>query len=602
MSFTRYLLLAMGISLMAACAPALPQLQTANTSVWLEQNWTETQRQWYHHAVQGTATLFVPHEWFMALERPELKLFGTPGLFSDNDYLLRFGFIPSPKSADNESGLPVGFAIDKEFQDPLGGKPIHALGYTCAACHTGHMTYRGTEIRIDGGPAMTDITKLSTASGVALLYTKYIPFRFNRFAKRVLGEEYNSESKKELKQQFNQVWKELKRVKSLEDSVAKDSVEEGFARLDALSRIGNQVFGVRFKAENYHPKNAPVNFPHIWSAPWFDWVQYDASIMQPIVRNAGEAMGVMAAINLTGKKETRFASTVKVQSLVDIEQLIAGEPPPTDQRAFNGLRAPKWPEKILGRIDTGKADHGKKLYTELCQGCHLPPVNSAEFWKEEHWTTPNAAGRRYLRVPEIPIDEIGTDPMQAKALADRTIDTEGMGLNTTVYARLDSKPCKAVTVTDGKAVPYGLALGAVVQETVGYWYDTHNTSPEDRERMNGYRPNCLQPAMLYKARPLNGVWATAPYLHNGSVPNLYALLSPADERPKEFYLGNQEFDPKHVGYESGEFKNGFELDTALKGNSNRGHEFNDGPKSNGVIKRLLSPEERMALIEYLKTL
>ena len=52
--------------------------------------------------------------------------------------------------------------------------------------------------------------------------------------------------------------------------------------------------------------------------------------------------------------------------------------------------------------------------------------------------------------------------------------------------------------------------------------------------MNGYRPVGVRAPLQYKVRPLNGIWATPPYLHNGSVPTLYALLSPVEERPKKF--------------------------------------------------------------------
>ena len=146
--------------------------------------------------------------------------------------------------------------------------------------------------------------------------------------------------------------------------------------------------------------------------------------------------------------------------------------------------------------------------------------------------------------------------------------------------------------------------------------------------MNGYRPNGIQAPLAYKARPLNGVWATPPYLHNGSVPNVYALLSPASERPKIFYLGRREFDPFCMGYQitataapkdkpdlrclgdkadssEGEFDGGFRFDTTIRGNRNTGHEF-DGPENApqkvGVIGRKLSPEERRALVEFLKTI
>ncbi len=137
--------------------------------------------------------------------------------------------------------------------------------------------------------------------------------------------------------------------------------------------------------------------------------------------------------------------------------------------------------------------------------------------------------------------------------------------------------------------------------------------------MNGGRPNCLQAPSGYKARPLNGIWATAPYLHNGSVANLYALLSPVSERAKILYLGYQEFDPVKVGYISiasegssmagpvipntkGLTKvivNGMDVRV---GNLNSGHEFNRNRGDKGNVGPLLSVKDRMALVEFLKTL
>jgi hypothetical protein len=105
----------------------------------------------------------------------------------------------------------------------------------------------------------------------------------------------------------------------------------------------------------------------------------------------------------------------------------------------------------------------------------------------------------------------------------------------------------------------------------------------------------------YRARPLAGLWATPPFLHNGSVPNLYQLLLPADQRDKTFYVGSREFDPKNVGYSTAQFDGAFEFRTDQPGNSNLGHEFNNKP-GKGVIGPELSDEERWAIIEYLKTL
>ena len=77
----------------------------------------------------------------------------------------------------------------------------------------------------------------------------------------------------------------------------------------------------------------------------------------------------------------------------------------------------------------------------------------------------------------------------------------------------------------------------------------------------------------YKARPLDGIWATPPYFHNSSVPSLYEVFVPAAQRTAKFYLGSTRFDPKHVGYETTEFPGAFLMDTSILGNLNTGHEF-----------------------------
>ena len=147
----------------------------------------------------------------------------------------------------------------------------------------------------------------------------------------------------------------------------------------------------------------------------------------------------------------------------------------------------------------------------------------------------------------------------------------------------------------------------MVAKTVNYIYDhkTPPTTPAERQRINGYMPNELRGELAYKVRPLNGVWATPPYLHNGSVPSVYALLSPVEERPKEFYLGNREYDPVNLGYKTDKLANGFKFDTSIRGNSNKGHEFSKkyvkDKEITGVIGPYLEPEQRLALIEFLKT-
>jgi hypothetical protein len=73
-------------------------------------------------------------------------------------------------------------------------------------------------------------------------------------------------------------------------------------------------------------------------------------------------------------------------------------------------------------------------------------------------------------------------------------------------------------------------------------------------------------SLSYEARPLDGIWAIAPYLHNGSVPGLCQLLLPAKDRMKKFYVGTREFDPLNVGFVTKKRDGAFELDTSLPGN------------------------------------
>ncbi len=99
----------------------------------------------------------------------------------------------------------------------------------------------------------------------------------------------------------------------------------------------------------------------------------------------------------------------------------------------------------------------------------------------------------------------------------------------------------------------------------------------------------------YVVPALDGVWAKAPYLHNGSVPSLVDLLKSPGDRPKQFYRGYDVYDQENVGFIStAETTRGssFLLDTTVEGNDNSGHDFGTE----------LNAGDKQSLIEYLKTL
>jgi mono/diheme cytochrome c family protein len=567
----------------------LPEYQATKKTVWLDQNVSKDKLGWFYHADQGTRTFGIPFEWFAALEQPVISLTAA-GLFSDPAYLDRYGFIPDT-TEPGEQALPIGFAAGGTISDPSGHpwrnpsskQDMTGIGLTCSACHTGRFTYNDTTVVIDGGPALIDLFSLKGGLAVSLYLTRKVPFRFGRFADRILGAEASHDDRQMLKDQLDLVLKQIAETKSLEDSVAPLSILEGYGRLDALNRIGNQVFSTDLNnPKNYAASSAPVHYPRIWNTPWFNWVQYNGSIMQPMVRNAGEALGVSAEINLTDPSKGLYKSSVQVDTLHNIESMIKGDPPNAD-RGFTGLKSPKWPDILPPIVDT-LAARGAELYKSHCQECHRPPVTSKEFFETPKWWTKNEAGEPILIMENVPISHVGTDPAQAADMINRTVE---------LPSNLGIKP-----------YAFGLALGDLVENTVNFWYDqqTPPTSKEERAKTNGNMPNLIRGEFAYKVRSLNGIWATPPYLHNGSVPTIDALLGPADERPKIFYLGHREYDPVKLGYRYDNLTNGFEFNTSLRGNSNRGHEFTDDQKAYGRVGPALSTDDRKALIEYLKTL
>ena len=270
--------------------PELPENTPVSKREIFAQNWDEATTERFHFVSQGTATLPIPYEWLIALEQPENSPWGLlwPGsqpAFVEADYLGRYGFIASPASAENPDGLPIGFATTP-FQN-LAGYPTTttAIGFTCAACHTGRIVHGDTEYLVEGGPAVTDLQVFSKGLGASLgqtFFASKLPLpnkRFDRFARRLLGDTYSETTKAQLSKDMDAV---IKAGAAASDTI---SVVEGFGRLDALNRIGNQVFSKNTgQRENYAPIDAPVNYPHIWTASWFDWVQYDGSIMQPLIR------------------------------------------------------------------------------------------------------------------------------------------------------------------------------------------------------------------------------------------------------------------------------------------------------------------------------
>src|ERR1700689_2467713 len=112
------ILVVVGVNLYHKLTVQLPTYSSVDTSVWLDQNWTAEQRDWFHHADQGTQTFGIPYEWFMALEQPPISSTGS-GLLSDLTYLDRYGFIPDTTNPGKPE-MPIGFAQGGPMRDATG--------------------------------------------------------------------------------------------------------------------------------------------------------------------------------------------------------------------------------------------------------------------------------------------------------------------------------------------------------------------------------------------------------------------------------------------------------------------------------------------------
>jgi hypothetical protein len=291
-------------------------------------------------------------------------------------------------------------------------------------------------------------------------------------------------------------------------------------------------------------------------------------------RNVGEVLGVFGKLSITPKAiPPGYSSSVKRRNLLNFEKWV------------EALWSPQWPSEHLPVIDEDKAKRGEKIYGDRCIKCHALIDRS----------NPN----RRVEAMMIPLSGVGTDPAMATNFVTRSAKT-GV-LNGTLKRIIVPGP-RFGPEAPAAEILKNAVLGVIirVRSPLGV---TAESAPDELGDLN---PETLaaqaqdsEPSaadlLRYKARPLNGVWASAPYLHNGSVPNLAQLLLPAAERAQQFHVGSREFDPQHVGFDIQESPGTFLFDVTLPGNSNAGHE---GP----MYGTDLGDAEREDLVEYLKKL
>jgi len=265
------------------------------------------------------------------------------------------------------------------------------------------------------------------------------------------------------------------------------------------------------------------------------------------------------------------------------------------------LRSPVWPVTIFKETEEEKEQNeeklvlGRQLFKAHCISCHEIQDRGERL--------------RRINVNTVEVSLLGTDDAMVRNFAERMVEVGKLADRRSfplVGPRLKTDPNG---LAKGRDLLNHMTLRGVsknVFELVRLAVDSVKailTGKLTRKETDG------KIELLYKGRPLEGIWATAPYLHNGSVPTLRQLLLPVvardglDARIKQFYVGSREFDMKEVGfkYKPEDFTKAerdqlFFFNTGIDGNRNTGHEYPD------PNEKILSPEEIDALVLYQKSL
>lgn len=371
-----------------------------------------------------------------------------------------------------------------------------------------------------------------------------------------------------------------------------------FNRTDAFGRISNLVLRTEFPVD----LTAPVSLPWIWGLKYMGNLHYNGNSNSVILRNVGQALGLGAMVT-----SDALDTTINVTNLDRLENLAHKIKVPEWNDVFKEVLDKNDSQKYLSEFEIDmsqdRLQRGFAIYKKECQTCH----------ESNTLVGPSGVLREYNMYPLSSKDGQYSPNTDVRA-----------ALNAIVPVKVRTKQNEVIEV------PFEKKIFDDVAGIKSRYYQKYNVSPEQQAKMEfrdirGYEffrdtylgsaenkksndYGKMQKGNGYKAKHLSGVWATAPFLHNGSVPNMMLLLTRDTERPKYFNVRSNKFDPVNIGFQDWERpgdrpcgedeemlcfntletgKNGQPI-----GNSNMGHNW-------GVN---LSHEEKLDLINFLKYL
>jgi cytochrome c5 len=605
----------------------------------------------FEHLSEG-ADIY-PYEWMKALNSVTYK--DSQGNITRpflSDLNTRFGILPSEslQAANGKKFLMPWVGLTAAWSDHppeqseayqedeaeivrqvRGVTSIKMVGTNCSFCHSGGLEYRGQLFRVPGSPSMTNVRGFfldMARSTLAVLAKEEMAVQFlkkfnvpspekkahelNQFFLRRLGETTHGlvnlkrisgkltlleakafdstrrlyEGKQAIAESLEKLLRMTYGLNESDDigelsarmkflgvlmvgtSPRTEETISGYARTDAFGRIGNLVL----RGDDPIGYTAPVSLPWIWGLKYMAMIHYNGNTNSVMLRNVGQSLGLGAIV-----LDKEGNSTVNVHNLDRLEALVHKIQVPEWQKIFAGI-----PEL---QVRAEMAAAGRKVYESNCMSCH-----------ESNQFVGPARNLREYRM--FPLAKVGTDPNAAENAVKNVgkIDFEAAIFNGVGGIKAKYYETNGISPEKQAIIEYRSLRGNE------FFRDTLKGFSDQKKYQNTY--GNVAEGTGYKARHLSGVWSTAPYLHNGSVPTLWDLLQEPDKRPRIFRVKSRDFDPQKMGYNSAHEKSvlGREkpcqkadqscFDTTLSGNRNTGHAYGTN----------LSDTQKWALLEYLKVL
>src|SRR5712691_7826621 len=540
---------------------------------------TPAQKESYYHLSQGAEIL----PWIL-LTAVDVADPGSAKPFVEN--LERFGLLPDPARDD---GLPVGLAV---ASNPFTFG-MDFVGITCAACHVGELRHGGKAVRVDGAPNMLNLQLFYSQAIEALTATTSDRGKLWRALKRLGRQDYGrygvvapfvrpaslvyyGANVLLHRDRLDARLELIAVIRAAKEQRDPQHPTSGFGRLDAFDGTRNFIFtrlrkadasgGFEINKPNMVKLDAAVKFPWLWSRKawppepveayreqpgrfppvWgfkdYDWVEWTINTNTVMERNFTETLGAGATVVLDPRRTgSLFESSIPMKNMNELEWLAYYMDPP------------RWPAAIFGEIKPDLAAAGERIFRSRCAGCH-------EYGDDRR--TPTGL----IRLRGMRPEEVGTDSTVALRISCPVPDAGPLVIAPRSYTTEEAQLLKDCGGVEAARAFTGNSFARTAQAAVDSIKQKANAAAgieaaqqrimEDLDRRGNvtWRDTLLDtqpPYGPYAARPLYGIWAAAPYLHNGSVPTLYHLLLPPEQRPKTFALGEREYDPVRVGFAIG---------------------------------------------------